>query len=269
MLYMKVRLKLKREMLGTCASDPEIFTQFIASKAEDPERAKAQIEQIKNSNAVNDEGDFVDPEEAVKGITIYPKNEDNGPLLMDYQIKGFFKAACSALRLCKTDELGQRSAAIKNYKKQIDDLIHVRPLEWLEMREDDDAEDLCFIPIVIPEGEKMGICSRPLRAQTMKGERVSIAISETCPVGSEMTFIIECRNEDLRDTIEDWLKYGKDKGLLQWRNAGKGRFSYHILDEWYENSTKFANGVHTNGDEKVKIGKQIKKKAKGDKEEEE
>ena len=35
----------------------------------------------------------------------------------------------------------------------------------------------------------------------------------------------------LQKLVLEWLDYGKLRGLGQWRNSGKGRFTYELLPE--------------------------------------
>ena len=102
------------------------------------------------------------------------------------------------------------------YVKKIDGLIFVHPR---------------LIPITMPEGGKISICERPLRANTAQGPRVSIARSEAVPIGSTITFEVELLQNYLHDLICEWLDYGKLRGFSQWANSGKGRFSYEILPD--------------------------------------
>ena len=78
----------------------------------------------------------------------------------------------------------------------------------------------------------MGVCQRPLRAQTPQGERVALASSETVPAGTTMdvTFVLYSPSSH-RDALMEWLDYGAVRGLGQWRNSGKGRFSYQVVAE--------------------------------------
>ena len=79
--------------------------------------------------------------------------------------------------------------------------------------------------IMIP-GDLGPICTRPLRAMTMQGERVSLASSETIPEGRSFECEIVTLAPALLPLIVDALDYGQHKGLLQWRNSGKGRFTW-------------------------------------------
>ena len=102
---------------------------------------------------------------------------------------------------------------MKAYKKAIDGLIFVSPRE---------------IPYNL-HGLKMGFCERPLRAQTPMGERVSIAKSETVPAGSTIEFEVTCLDTKLEDVVRECFDYGTLRGLGQWRNSGKGRFTWEEL----------------------------------------
>ena len=199
MKEMKVRLTLLEECLGTASNNPEIHSEFIASKAPDAKSREEEIEAI-----------GVDAE-VEKGMTVFSRNNDGHPILWDYQIKGFFKDACGMLRKVP----GTKSTKIKAYKKEIDGLIFISERE---------------IPFTAYDGT-IGNCQRPLRAQTAQGERVSLANSETVPAGAQLEFTIECLVDSDMDAVEEWLDYGKLRGLGQWRNSGKGRYLWDQLDE--------------------------------------
>ena len=103
---------------------------------------------------------------------------------------------------------GTKSSKIKAYKKEIDGLIFIKER---------------YIPYEF-EGE-VGTCQRPLRAQTMQGERVSLANSETVPAGTTIEFTVQCMADHM-DAVREWLDYGALRGFGQWRNSGKGRFTW-------------------------------------------
>jgi hypothetical protein len=63
----------------------------------------------------------------------------------------------------------------------------------------------------------------------MKGERVSLATSEVVKAGATIDAEIKCLTPALEDLIHQCLDYGKHKGLGQWRNSGKGRFTWEEL----------------------------------------
>ena len=193
-----VTITLEEEMLGMQPADPEIADTFIASNAPNAMSRAEEIEAIGVEAAQE------------KGKTIFPKMEDGTPFIWDYQIKGFFKDACGCLSRIKGVT---ESSKLKAYKKVIDGLIFVKERK---------------IPIILCENGSIGTCQRPLRAQTMQGERVALAASETVPAQSTITFTIQLLDEKLEPVVIEWLDYGELRGLGQWRNSGKGKFTYVI-----------------------------------------
>lgn len=194
-MEVKVTLTLLEEALGMSPSDPKVQEKYISSFAPDAKSAREEVEQYGV--------DFV----VEKGKTVFPK-ENGVPFLYDYQIKGMFKDSCGMLRMVQ----GTESEKLKAYKKRIDGLVFVEPRKIL----------------IDTRGGKIGDCQRPLRAMTMQGERVSLANSETIPAGSTLSFTVRLLDPGLMDAVVEWLEYGKIRGLGQWRNSGKGKFSYHI-----------------------------------------
>lgn len=57
-----------------------------------------------------------------------------------------------------------------------------------------------------------------------------IAKSETVPEGSTIEFEIQCLDPALEDAVVECLDYGALRGLSQWRNSGKGRFTWERID---------------------------------------
>lgn len=193
----KVRMTLLDELLGTASGDPEIYETYIASKAPTLEKTEEEVENY-------------DPDEVLdKAMTGFPRTENGEPFLYDYQIRGFFKEAAGFCRKIP----GSKSSKLKAYKKQIDGLVFVEPRQ---------------IPLKFKGF--MGKCQRPLRAQTAQGERIALAVSETVPAGTTLEFEVLLCDEADRERVIEWLDYGKYHGLGQWRNAGKGRFEYEIIE---------------------------------------
>lgn len=196
MKQIKVRLTFFEEILGTASNDPEIHSEFIASQAPDAQSRKEEIEALGVDEVIE------------KSKTVFPKNADGKPIMWDYQIKGFFKDTCGMLRkVPKT-----LSSKVKAYKKEIDGLVFV---------------DERQIPIHF-DGE-IGSCQRPLRGQTAQGERISLANSESIPEGASIEFTVTCLVDSYVDVVREWLDYGKLRGMGQWRNSGKGRFTWEEI----------------------------------------
>ena len=193
MKTIKVRLEFNEELLGTASANPDIHSDYIASLAPD---AESRAEEVASVGAA---------EVTEKAMTIFPRNENGQPILYDYQIKGFFKDSCGVLRKVK----GTKSEKIKAYKKEIDGLVFVSPRM-----------------IVLNMPGEMGNCQRPLRASTAQGERLALANSEAAPAGTWIEFDVKCYTDTMYDAVYEWLDYGEDRGIGQWRNSGKGRFSW-------------------------------------------
>ena len=197
MKTLEVTITYIDELLGTASADPEIHSRFIASKAPDAARLAEEVAAI-GAEAVEE-----------RAMTVFPRLEDGTPFTYDYQWRGFFKESCGMLR--RAD--GTKSKGLKAYKKEVDGLVFVSPRR---------------IPLVLPEGEGVGHCQRPLRAQTLQGERVALANSETVPAGTTQTFQVHLLRDDLEPMVREWLAYGRLHGTGQWRNSGKGRFTHEV-----------------------------------------
>lgn len=195
-----VRITLLEEMLGTASANPEIHGEFIASKAPDAPSMEEEVSAI-GVEAM-----------AQKQMTVFPRDDNGNPVLWDYQLKGMMKDACGMLRKLA----GSASSKIKAYKKEIDGLVFVTPRK---------------IPLDL-HGGHVTVCQRPLRAQTMQGERVALASSEAVPAGTTMDVSFHLLAPAAHEAaLLEWLDYGALRGLGQWRNSGKGRFEYEIIVE--------------------------------------
>lgn len=205
MVTLKIKVTFDEEVLGTASANPDIHQEFIASKAPEAGKMKEEVEAV-----------FDPDEEFEKSMTVFPKDDKGKPIAWDYQWKGFFKDAFKSLKKIPGSECGK----VKAYKQEIDGLIFPMPRK---------------IPIVMPKGTYIGICQRPLRAQTAQGERVALASSETVPAGSTMTFEIQLLADGPSHNVHEKaiieaLNYGKLRGFGQWRNSGMGRFHWELLD---------------------------------------
>ena len=198
MKELKIRMTLTEEALGMTPADPDIYDTFIASNAPDALNREEEIAQF-GVDAVKE-----------KGTTIFPRTDDGAPFLWDYQIKGFFKDTVGMLRRIP----GTACSKVKAFKKEIDGLLFV-------------TDRMNPINISGP----IGVCQRPLRTEGPSGCFTALASSESVPAGST----IECTLMLMRDDMEAWvtecLDYGRLRGLGQWRNSGKGRFVWEIVQE--------------------------------------
>lgn len=155
MATVAIEITFTEEVLGSSPNTKEIYSEFIASKAPDAASVADEVTE--------------------KGTTVFPRNDDGEPVIWDYQLKGFMKDACGALRRVP----GTLSSKCKAYKKVIDGTIFVKERS---------------VAFRLPEGGEVGICERPLRADTPQGARVALARSETVPAGTKIRFTLVVMN---------------------------------------------------------------------------
>ncbi len=221
------RLTFTEDLLGTAPSDPEIYRKYIATKAPDAPKVEDEVASVGVDEMVE------------KGMTIFARDKDGNPHLWDYQIKGFFKGACGFLRTVEkadddeeesTDKASDKAAdaeakkkkkrpayesgKLTSYKTKIDGLIFVFPRK-----------------IMISMADEMDNCQRPLRTSGPTGDRVALANSEAVPAGSYIDIEIRMLDDHHEKLIREWLDYGIYSGLGQWRNSGKGRFTWVEIDK--------------------------------------
>lgn len=189
--YLQIELEFTEPLLGTLPGDPKLAEEYVTSKHPD--------------GAQKDEQESL-PEEIKKFSSYFARNENDEPILWDYQLKGLFKDACSMLRrVVQVDEL-------KAHKKIIDGLIFVKPRE---------------IPLRL--SGKLTFKERPLRITTPKGDRTALARSEMAPIGTKIRIEVLLLKPSLLKYVINWLDYGILRGLGQWRNSGMGRFKWHEI----------------------------------------
>lgn len=190
----KVYLRFTEPLLGTAPKSPEIYTDYIASKAPPDTNTSDELESAPD-----------DLEN--KGWTGFHTNPETGQVMLyDYVIKGYMKEVCSHLRRVPNS----KSHGLKAHKKVINGLVFPQPRR---------------IDILLPEEQKLEVVERSLRAQTAQGERVALARSDAAPIGSVLEFNIKVYGSTVRIShLAEWFGYGEDYGLGQWRNSGMGRF---------------------------------------------
>lgn len=201
----RFRLTLTEECLATQSGNPDVAREHYAKKSALTEEEFNQLFPPAGIEVL---------EEGVprSEMTIFPRDDEGRPLIWNYQIKGFFKEACKMLRLRK--EKDTISHSIANYAKRIDGLIFIGEKS---------------MPFIF-EGET-SVIQRPLRAMTMKGERVALSTSEVVPAGAYVDIEVICLDDSLWPWVYEMLDYGQFHGLLQWRNAGKGSFVWELLED--------------------------------------
>lgn len=168
------------------------------------------------SSSTGDEGADEAGSLAVTGFSADPVT---GRLhLWDFQLMGYLKAAAQTLELKVP---GKRVAAVSA-------VTQIQRLAWVFGVSEDPMERRLWLRRA--DGayvtEPDGLTDRPLRAQTARGERVSIAVSEQLhpPVWCEARLVLLRGCALRREQLEDVLAYGVFQGLGQWRSGGWGRF---------------------------------------------
>lgn len=215
---LKIRITTTQEMLGTTAGNSEIVRDFIASKVKDSKdpnidkeaRAAEEMEVIEKTLEERTE------EQLENAMTIFPV-QDGKRFIWDYQVKGFLKAAVLALCIESGDYTKEEQKKLGltkyMYKRTVDNLWFPFPRR-----------------IILDMPGPLTVIQRPLRAETMRGERICLAISEAAPIGTTFECEIKYMNPIHHDIIRACLDYGEYKGLLQWRNAGFGRFTWEEVE---------------------------------------
>lgn len=196
----KVRLTFVSDILGTAPNNPQIYEEFIYKK--DPE---SEI------NTLDDEIETLGADAVIdKGMTVFHKDAD-GPFLYDYAIRGFIKESIMHLRNAGNPVAKKLTA----YKKKIDGLVHVYP------------NHIHFKGVT-----NISVAQRPLRAQTMQGERITLSCSEEIAAGAKISFLIKLENDDLEPAVRAALDHGLSVGIGQWRGSGgKGKFYWEEIGE--------------------------------------
>lgn len=218
MEHLKIRITTVQEMLGTTAGNSDIVRDFIASKVKDSKDpnidkdARAAEEVAVIEKTLEERKD----EELENAMTIFPV-QDGKRFLWDYQVKGFLKAAVLAICIDSGDYTKAQQKTIGltkwTYKRTIDNLWFPSPRR-----------------IILDMPGPLTVIQRPLRAETLRGERICLAISEAAPAGTTFECEIKYLNPVHGEVIRACLDYGELKGLLQWRNAGFGRFTWEEIE---------------------------------------
>ncbi len=205
----KYRIAGIEPILGSQPANPEIRSAFIASKAPAPELRDKEAEMFAESaDELRD-----------KGLTVFMRNPKSGAIaLMDYAVKGMLKANVTALEA--QNKIKQGSSKVGKY-------VFVAPR---------------IIDLTDADGNPITNCAdeleRPLRAKTMKGDRVALTSSEQVlpPWQIEVSISLVPNNGTEKsksvtwEAIEDALDYGELNGIGQWHNGGYGRFTYQRID---------------------------------------
>lgn len=181
-------------MLGTKAADPEVHSKFIAQK----EREQASEDELSNA-----ERTALELEDRKTGISVFHRNAAGQPIIYNYQVKGAIKALIKAAR--RNPE--SKSAKLKNSVGAVNENVFVEPRE---------------IVLELPEGVEVERLERPLRAQTMQGERMSLKCSESVPAGTKMRFSVATDIPGFDAILAEIWERTEYFFMGEWRNSGFG-----------------------------------------------
>lgn len=190
---LNVVLTLTEPMLGTVPKNPEVYKTYIATKAREQAAGDEEVATVPVS------------ETEKSGWTGFHQDAD-GIFVYDYMIRGFLKAAATALK----DQM-----KLTAQRSKIDQFVFVRPRKIHFLRDGQ--------PIKIVDG----VVERPLRAQTMQGPRVTLTRSDYMAAGTMVSFdieIIQSAKGVSVEQVKELFEYGKYSGLGQFRNGSYGRF---------------------------------------------
>ena len=159
-------------------------------------------------------------------MTVFLRDEGS-VCLMAYVINGYLKEAIAAMGM----ENGVKMPASKVDKYVFNLNVcgqNQSGLEVLKLIRDGE-------PISAPDR----VLERPLRGMTMQGPRIALASSELIAlpwaIDVKITLLENAATKQSKaltwDVIEDALKYGRLRGIGQWRNGGYGRFTFERMDD--------------------------------------
>ena len=191
-------------MLGCLPASKSIYTDFIASKAPNPDDDAEIIENL--------------AEREERGVTVFARNGQEQICVLARHLKGFFKEALGALKA---------QCDIGVYKSKVDTLLFVEPM-FIALKRNG-------APIL----EEDEMFERRLRAETPQGPRNALQSSELVndPWTLEFEITLLPNNSSAKKqnlswgAIETALEYGKYHGIGQWRNADYGKFIWERVDE--------------------------------------
>lgn len=220
----RVKLNVTEDMLGTAPANPDIYSEYIASKALKDEKKLAKTEEEKKAvqekqDAITKEELAMLPEDNLKGITVF-RRDAKGLVLTDTMIRGFLKEGAGAIGV---------NGSSWGLTSKIDRFIFVTNADRRPIR---------TIPLMRDEGQVAqpdDVFERPLRAMTMQGPRVTLAASERVKAPFTLEFHITVvglgtseKGKITPDVLRSWFEYGCYTGLGQYRTGGHGRFDVEI-----------------------------------------
>src|SRR6266404_3472141 len=208
----KYRITLIEDMLGTIVKDKDVFKEYLAAAALEAGTAQEQVDESVEA---------VPPPPDRKGSETGFYTDDEGIFLFDYQFRGFLREAANTLA-------GPDQLNIKNLRSKFTNFVFVTPRKIRIFGTGVEQAWNHSIQITKPDDQ----FTRPVRAMTMQGPRVSLVRSDIVKAGRWFDLDISLLKNKEKidfDVIETVMEYGKLQGLLQFRTGGWGRFSFEKI----------------------------------------
>src|SRR5208282_5746653 len=219
--------------LGTSPSNPTVYSDFIVAKAL-TDATKTQKLDADEQKALKDEIQLKteeelgllpaeDPDSLTKGTTVFRRDPETGGLiLMDYMARGFVKEAAAAM------------SGIWGIDSKLSRWVFIG--KFIDGEFKSDRRILLFRDgklITQPDS----LFQRPLRAETMRGPRVTLACSEQVDAGATFSFHITVlplaetanalgkgKGGITQALLTEWVTtFGQLQGIGQYRSGSYGR----------------------------------------------
>lgn len=209
-------LYFQTSILGSASSNPDIYRDYIASKAPPGTETDSEVDLLPTSEQPKERPTVFRVKKDLAGV--------EHPILLGYMIKGFFTEACKQLRDCGEPTF---SAELTSFKKDIAGKLDICPYPLGEEFPESERDDKRSI-LIHYDGE-IGYNQRPLRADTPQGTRVALTSSQEIGPGAWVEFeIVVLGSRISENVLREWLTYGEIKGAGQWRNGGHGKFTFEL-----------------------------------------
>lgn len=222
----KVREVFFRRLLGSAPASKEIYQQFILNKRQELEARKQKKAELTGKPVMptpGNEAEELDTLNEDSGVTQFHNDlgqtdEDGNPgkgiFLYDYQVAGFWKESAEALA---------PKFAIAQVRSKLDLYMQIEPRRVYIHGTDGNVRTKADFTL-----------ERPLRAKTMRGDRVTLAASEVFKEGIWIEYSVDFmplrtragkdgKLVDLDRFVEEVAWYAGRHGHGQWRNGGNGK----------------------------------------------
>lgn len=212
----RVTVELIEPLLGTVPRRKEVYADFIATRA--AQHAEKNERFASGEEATGEVATELAEEETEcikeleeKGWTGFHE-DDEGPFLFDYAIKGFLSESARTLKEADSEGSDKK---LKQLQDKFKRYVFVKPRR-------------VRLPAIMDKP-----LERPLRAMTAQGPRVTVTRSDQIAEGARITFDLWVLHGGgiTLPIIKDVLEYGGLIGFGQWRSGGYGRFDVVSIEE--------------------------------------